>query len=228
LFDALKACVKLLILVLVAYFALRVVIAKFFTWARFSPHVLMKTVLGEIASIGFKMALVLAVIAVVDMFFSQREFGQRMRMSRREIKDESKNRDGDPRIRSRLRQLRQEMLKRSASTRNTAKADVLIVNPIHFAVALKYEHGKMESPLLLAKGSGAFAVAMRGIASKHDIPVVQNVTLARKLFRELEVDQHVPPSMYADVARIIVWVFAMRKAREVPQAPQAMAHPEAA
>ncbi|MFL6676184.1 MAG: flagellar biosynthesis protein FlhB [Massilia sp.] len=228
LFDGFKASAKLALLALVAYFALRLVLAQFFQWGRFSPGVLMKSVVAEVASIGFKMALVLAVIAMIDMFYTKREYAKRMRMSRREIKDEIKNRDGDPRIRSRLRQLRQEMLKRSASTRNTEKADVLIVNPVHFAVALKYEHGKMESPQLLAKGSGAFAVAMRGIAAKHSIPIVQNVTLARKLFRELEVDQHVPPSMYADVARIIVWVFAMRKARDAYNGAGATSRTESA
>lgn len=190
LFDGFKAVAKLALLSLVAYFALRLVLAQFFQWARYSPAVLMKSVVGEVASIGFKMALVLGVIAVIDMFYSKREYAKRMRMSRRDIKDEIKNRDGDPRIRSRLRQLRQEMLKRSASTKHTEKADVLIVNPVHFAVALKYEHGKMDSPQLLAKGSGAFALAMRGIAARHSIPIVQNVTLARKLFRELEVNQH--------------------------------------
>lgn len=212
LFDAVKICLKLGLLTFILYQALKHIADQFFTYGRLSPGVLLKTVTADIASIGFKMALVLAIIAGIDFIYTRREFARKMRMSRRDIKDENKNRDGDPRIRSRLRQLRHEMLKRSASTRNTRDADVLIVNPIHLAVALKYVHGEMESPRMLAKGSGAFAAAMRAIAAKHHIPVVQNVTLARKLFREMEVDQHVPATMYSDVARIIVWVFAMRKA----------------
>jgi flagellar biosynthetic protein FlhB len=199
---------------LIAYFALRDLFAQFFNWGRLSSRVLLEKMTAELAGVGFKMVLVLAVIAVVDFAYSKREFAKNLRMSRRDIKDEVKNREGDPRIRSRLRQLRHEMLKRSTSIRNTNQADLLIVNPTHFAVALKYVHGQMESPQLLAKGSGGFAAAMRSIAVKHDIPIVQNVTLARKLFRELEINEHVPPSMYADVARIVVWVFAMRKARE--------------
>lgn len=214
LFDSARVCVKLGVLSLVGYFTLASLAPQFATLGTRPPVVVLGIVIGDVASIGLKMGLVLALIAAVDLLFSRREFARQMRMSRREVKDESKNRDGDPRIRSRLRQLRQEMLKRSASTRNTGKADVLIVNPTHFAVALKYVHGQMESPQLLAKGSGAFAAAMRRIAVRHNIPIVQNVTLARKLFRELDIDQHVPSAMYADVARIIVWVFAMRKARE--------------
>jgi flagellar biosynthetic protein FlhB len=212
-FEGLKAFIKLALLAMVAWLALRASVASFFSLGSLPPALTLKATITYLAEIGFKMGLLLALIAFADMFFTKREFAKRMRMSRRDIKDEIKHRDGDPRIRSRLRQLRQEMLKRSASTRNTAKADVLIVNPTHFAVALKYEHGQMESPLVLAKGSGAFAAAMRSIAARHEIPVVQNVTLARKLYRELEVEQHVPPSLYGDVARIIVWVFAMRKAR---------------
>lgn len=213
LFEGARACAKLGLLVLVAYHALKAGIGDFRTVGQLAPRGLLKTIIADVASVGFKMALVLALIAIVDLLYTHREFMRKMRMSKREVKEEAKNRDGDPRIRSRLRQLRQEMLKRASSTRNTRHADVLIVNPVHFAVALKYVHGEMESPQLLAKGNGAFALAMRTIASRHNIPIVQNVTLARKLFREMEVNQHVPPGLYADVARIIVWVFAMRKAR---------------
>jgi flagellar biosynthetic protein FlhB len=213
LFEGARACAKLGLLVLVAYHALKAGTGDFHILGQLAPRGLLKTVIADLASVGFKMALVLALIAIVDMLYTHREFMRKMRMSKREVKEEAKNRDGDPRIRSRLRQLRQEMLKRASSTRNTRHADVLVVNPVHFAVALKYVHGQMESPQLLAKGSGAFALAMRTIATKHSIPIVQNVTLARKLFREMEIDQHVPPNLYADVARIIVWVFAMRKAR---------------
>jgi flagellar biosynthetic protein FlhB len=213
LFEGLRAITKLSLLVLVAYHALRANIDDFHTVSQLGPRGLLYTITADIASVGFKMALVLGLIAIIDAAYTHREFMRKMRMSKREVKDEIKNRDGDPRIRSRLRQLRQEMLKRASSTRNTRHADVLIVNPVHYAVALKYVHGEMESPRLLAKGSGAFAQAMRTVAAKHSIPIVQNVTLARKLFREMEIDQHVPPSLYADVARIIVWVFAMRKAR---------------
>jgi flagellar biosynthetic protein FlhB len=213
LFEGARACAKLGLLVLVAYHALKAGIADFRTVGQLAPRSLLQTVTSDLAAVGFKMALVLALIAIIDMMYTQREFMRKMRMSKREVKEEAKNRDGDPRIRSRLRQLRQEMLKRASSTRNTRHADVLIVNPVHFAVALKYVHGEMESPQLLAKGSGAFALAMRTIAARHSIPIVQNVSLARKLFREMDINQHVPPSLFADVARIIVWVFAMRKAR---------------
>ena len=142
-----------------------------------------------------------------------------MRISHRELKDELKHREGDPRIRARLRELRRELLKRSMALRNTRNADVVITNPTHVAVALRYVHGEMASPQLLAKGAGAVATAIRRIAARHGIPVVQNPSLARKLFHELAVDQAVPPALYAPVARILVWVFAMRDARERRASP---------
>ena len=224
LFECVRACAKLGLMIVVVYHALKATIGDFHLAGQLAPRTLLKTMTADLAAIGFKIALVLGLVAVVDLLYSKREFMRTMRMSRRDIKDEIKNRDGDPRIRSRLRQLRHEMLKRASSTRNTRQADVLIVNPVHYAVALKYVHGEMESPQLLAKGNGAFALAMRTIAARHGIPIVQNVTLARKIFREMDIDQHVPPSLFADVARIIVWVFAMRKARAGEQ-PGSHHHP---
>jgi flagellar biosynthesis protein FlhB len=153
----------------------------------------------------------LCMIAAVDFTYSRREFNRKMRMSHRELKDEHKNREGDPRIRARLRELRREALRRSMAVRKTAGADVLLTNPTHVAVALRYIDSEMASPQMVAKGAGPMAAVMRQIAARHRIPVVQSPPLARALFHDLQVDQHVPPTHYADVARILVWVFAMRQ-----------------
>jgi flagellar biosynthetic protein FlhB len=87
----------------------------------------------------------------------------------------------------------------------------VLTNPTHVAVALRYVHGEMDSPQVVAKGAGHLAAAMRHIAARHRIPVVRSPALARRLFRELDVEHHVPPHLFADVARIIVWIFAMRE-----------------
>ena len=110
--------------------------------------------------------------------------------------------------------LRREMLQRSLAASKVRQADVLITNPTHLAIALRYEHGEMNSPQLIAKGAGVVAFAMRKVAARHNIPVVRNQTLARKLYKELDFNDYVPPNLYAEVARIIVWVFAMRKAND--------------
>lgn len=213
LFLALRAVLKLSLLGVVAWMAIKSLLPHFYQLSGLSPHAVVRTLLNDLASLGLKLAAMLGAIALLDLVYSQREFAKKMRMSKRDMKDESKNRDGDPRIRARLRELRREMLKRSLALRKTRDADVLITNPTHVAVALRYVHGQMSSPQLVAKGQGFMAAAMRKIAARHQIPVVQNPALARALFRELPLDHHVPPELYGQVARIIVWVFARRDAQ---------------
>lgn len=213
LFEGARAIVKLLLLTLVVYHAIKSLAPQFPQLASMPPAKLAHTVLDDTASTGLKIALVLCLIALVDFGYTRREFAKKMRMSRRDLKDEHKNREGDPRIRARLRELRREATLRSMAARKTASADVLLTNPTHYAVALRYVHGEMTSPQLVAKGAGVLAASMRQIAAKHRIPVVQNPPLARQLFRDIEVDQQVPPELYAQVARILVWVFAMRESR---------------
>lgn len=221
LFDALRAVVKLSLLTLVAVLGLKALTGQFYALASLSAIGYLHILLEDLASIGLKMALVLGLIALLDLMYTRREFAKKMRMSQRELKDEAKRREGDPRIRARLRELRREMLKRSLALRQTRNADVVITNPTHIAVALKYEHGRMVSPQLLAKGAGHMAAAMREIAARHRIPVVQNPALARRIYKELAVDHPVPPELYAQVARIIVWVFAMREQRQPQRGPGA-------
>ncbi|WP_399681024.1 flagellar biosynthesis protein FlhB [Xenophilus sp.] len=217
LFDGARACVKLVVLLGVAFLALRALAHQFFALAALSPWGYARALVDDLSSLAFKMALVMGIVALVDWVYTRREFAKKMRMSRRELKDEIKQREGDPRIRARLRELRLEALKRSKALRKTRDADVLVVNPTHLAIALKYEHGRMSSPQLLAKGAGHMAAAMRDVAARHGIPVVRNAPLARELFRSLPVDSHVPPQLYAQVARIIVWVLAMREQRGAPR-----------
>lgn len=214
LFNALRTVLKLVFLSAAVWMVLSALAPQFYYLASLTPVGFTHTLLDDFASLGLKLALVLWLIALVDLRFTRRQFAKKMRMSRKELKDEIKQREGDPRVRSRLRELRREMRKRSMSVRNTRNADVLITNPTHVAVALRYEHGSMQAPQLVAKGAGVLAAAMRMIAARHNIPVVQNPPLARKLFRELAVDRAVPQEFFADVARIIVWVIAMKQARQ--------------
>lgn len=216
-FDLARACIKLTVLCFVAYLALSALLPHFYDLASKSPLGYVHELLNDLGRLGLQMAVVLGIIAALDLLYTRREFAKRMRMSRRELTDEFKHREGDPRIRSRLRQLRREMLKKSLALRKTAGADVLITNPTHFAVALRYEQKEMNSPQLVAKGSGQLAAAMREIAARHSIPIVQNPPLARSLYRELDVEHHVPPHLYGEVARIIVWIFAMRERVQLPK-----------
>jgi flagellar biosynthetic protein FlhB len=213
LFDAFRACAKLALLGWVVYESLAALLPQFYRLAGLAPLGQTRTLLDDAAALGLKIAVALFVIAAVDLAYTHREFAKRQRMSKRELKDEFKHREGDPRIRSRLRELRREALKRSLSLRRTRDADVVVTNPTHYAVALRYRHGAMAAPKLVSKGTGAVAAAIRAIAARHRIPVVENRTLARALYAEAALDQDVPSRLYPEIARLMVWVFAMRQAR---------------
>ncbi|MFT3857837.1 MAG: EscU/YscU/HrcU family type III secretion system export apparatus switch protein [Aquabacterium sp.] len=155
----------------------------------------------------------LALVGVADMAYTKWEFLKKMRMSKREVKDEHKQREGDPRIKSRLRELRLEWLKKAMAARRVPQADVLVTNPTHFAVAIAYQRDTMAAPRILAKGAGDLALRMREIARQHRVPIVENPPLARALYRSAEPDDFLPEAHYSEVARILVWVFAARNRR---------------
>jgi flagellar biosynthetic protein FlhB len=136
-------------------------------------------------------------------------------MSRRELKEEVKRREGDPRVRAKRRELQKEAVKRAGSLAKVPEADVLITNPTHLAVALKYRRGTMIAPQVVAKGTGELVDRMKQIARKHRVPIVENKSLARKLFKKVELDQGIPEALYPAVAKILVWVFASRKQWQV-------------
>ena len=213
LFDAFRACIKLAVLLWVVHAALTALLPQFYRLAGLPSVGQARMLVGDVAALALKLAFAMAVIAAVDFGYTRREFAKRQRMSKRELKDEFKHREGDPRIRARLRELRREMLKRTMSLQRTRDADVVVTNPTHYAVALQYRHGDMPAPKLIAKGAGSMAAAMRTLAARHRIPVVQNRTLARALYAAMQLEQDVPSRFFPDVARLMVWVMAMRQAR---------------
>lgn len=212
-FDTFKSIVKLIILGALVYFLVRDAIPGLMALSMMEAKGYAYMLITLSASLLFKLVLALLVLGLLDLIFTRWEYGKRMRMSKRDVKDESKNREGDPRVRSRIRELRKEMLKRSKSMANVPKADVLVTNPTHLAVALSYQHGTSNAPQVVAKGAGDLARKMRETASRHNIPIVQNKLLARALFREVDYDGYVPEKWYPQVAKIMVWVYSMREAK---------------
>ena len=213
LFDAARACIKLVVLLWVVDVALTALLPQFYRLAGLAPLGQAKTLVSDVAALALKLAFTMGIIAALDFAYTRREFAKRQRMSKRELKDEHRHREGDPRIRARLRELRREMLKRTLSLRRTRDADVIVTNPTHYAVALRYRHGEMAAPRLVAKGAGGMAAAMRMLAARHRIPVVQNRTLARALYAATALEQDVPSTFFPEVARLMVWVMAMREAQ---------------
>ena len=157
---------------------------------------------------GYVVAI-LAVVAAADFFFQYRTWYEKQKMSLHDIKEEFKQTDGDPHIKGKLRQLRQQRMRKRMMAA-VPKASVIITNPTHYAVALQYDHG-MTAPVCVAKGTDRIALKIREIAAQHSIPVVENVPLARALHAAVEIDQEVPPEHYKAVAEVIGYVMKLRR-----------------
>jgi len=129
-------------------------------------------------------------------------------MSKQEIKDEYRQTEGDPTVKAKIRQVRTERARRRMMAA-VPEATVVIANPTHFAVALKYESGKMAAPVCVAKGVDALALRIREVAEEHEVPVVENPPLARALYASVEIDEVVPPEHYKAVAQVIGYVMRL-------------------
>ena len=155
---------------------------------------------------------VLAVVAVLDYLLQYYRFIQRNRMSKQEVKEEFKQTDGDPAIRARIRKIRVERARRRMMAA-VPQATVVITNPTHYAVALKYESGKTPAPICVAKGVDALALRIREVAAESKVPIVENAPLARALYATVELEEAVPPEHYKAVAQVIGYVMRLTGVR---------------
>ena len=176
---------------------------------RFDPSALLGVVVSLTLHLMGSVVAMLAVVAIADYFFQYRQWYERQKMSLREMKEEFKQSEGDPHIKGRIRQLRQQRMKKRMMAA-VPKASVIITNPTHYSVALSYERG-MPAPICVAKGVDLIALKIREIAGEHNIPIVENVPLARALYANVEIDEEIPVEHYHAVAEIIGYVMGMRR-----------------
>ncbi|MGY3616428.1 flagellar biosynthesis protein FlhB [Bradyrhizobium sp. USDA 10063] len=151
----------------------------------------------------------LAAVAIADYFFQYRQWYERQKMSLQEMKEEFKQSEGDPHIKGRIRQLRQQRMKKRMMAA-VPKASVVITNPTHYSVALAYDRS-MQAPVCVAKGVDIIAFKIREIAKDHDIPIVENVPLARALYATVDIDEEIPVEHYHAVAEIIGYVMGLKR-----------------
>jgi flagellar biosynthetic protein FlhB len=157
----------------------------------------------------------LGAVALADLLFVRRDHGKRMRMSRRELRDEVKRRDGDPAVKSKQKQQIRDLLKKTRALSRVGDADVVVTNPTHVAVALRYRPGETRAPVILAKGAGFLSRRIRILAARHGVPVMRSPALARALYKECDIDGPVPEQHYLGLAPIYreLWAAAKDKAR---------------
>jgi flagellar biosynthetic protein FlhB len=152
----------------------------------------------------------LALIAAIDVPFQIWHFRSKLKMSREDLRREAKEQEGDPQVKAAVRSQQREMARKRMMAA-VPQADVVVVNPTHYAVALRYDEKKMRAPRVVAKGMHLIAQNIRDLAEKHRVPVLQAPPLARALYRHADVGDEIPAALYAAVAEVLAWVFQLRR-----------------
>jgi flagellar biosynthetic protein FlhB len=168
--------------------------------------------LGILVDLSFQLVLVVTLIvlllAAADYMFQRYDFTTQMRMSRQDVKDELRQSEGDPQVKAQLARLRRSLLSRVMQT--VPESDVVLVNPTHYAVALRYDPASSNAPVVLAKGARLIAQRIREVAEENHIPVIRNAPLTRALYSAAEVGREIPPELYEAVAEVLAFVYRLR------------------
>ncbi len=212
LFNLAKSIIKILIIGTVAFITIRGSIEKLARLNTLGIYAAL-SFLGSLAVRLILMAAVLLVVlSIPDIFFQRWHFKESLKMTREEIKEERKMYEGDPLVKSRLRQRMRELLSQNMVV-NVPQADVVITNPTHYAVALEWDRSTMPAPTLTAKGVNEVAERIKAIAREAEVPIVENKPLARTLYAELEIGDTIPEQYYQVIAMVLAQVSALNKAR---------------
>lgn len=208
--EWIKALLKLVLIGWVVYAYLRDQISPLLhlTGLDFRSAVM---VWSDIAiKLALRVGVAFLILAVADYAYQRWTYRRSLMMSKEEVKEEMKRSEGDPMIKNRIRWQMRRML-RSIMMANVPKADVVITNPTHLAVAIRYDPGTMNAPIVVAKGAYLIAQRIVQIAVANHIPVIQNIPLARALYKTVEVDQEIPPELYVAMAEVLAHVYALRQ-----------------
>ena len=210
----LKSGLKVGLVGAVAWFVLKPHFGDFQLLVGMDPDALLPLAIVMLKALFWGVLALLGVGALADWFWQRQRFLQRMRMTKEEMKDDFRQSEGDPHIRARLRQIRYERAKRRMM-QNVPKATVVVMNPTHYAIALRYEAGDTPAPLCVAKGIDDVAFRIRELAEAHNIPIVEDAPLARALYATVEIDEIIPREHYEAVAKVIGFVLQQARRRRV-------------
>ncbi|NOX09883.1 MAG: flagellar biosynthesis protein FlhB [Gammaproteobacteria bacterium] len=213
LMELVKALLKFILISTVATLLLYAHIGNFLSLGHQDVHQAMAHA-GEVLVFCFLiLSSTLLVIAAIDVPFQLWDHAKNLKMTRQEIKDENKDIEGKPEVKQKIRNLQHEMAERRMMT-DVPKADVVVTNPSHYAVALRYDTSAMGAPVVVAKGQDLIAAQIRDIASNYDVPVLSTPPLARALFFSTELEKEIPAGLYLAVAQVLAYVYQIKTARE--------------
>ncbi|MFH1488713.1 MAG: EscU/YscU/HrcU family type III secretion system export apparatus switch protein, partial [Pseudomonadota bacterium] len=173
-------------------------------------------ILSFLGRISFNVAVrccwVIAIMAILDYLYQKWEYEQKLKMSKQEVKDEYKQTEGDPMIKSRIRSIQREMARRRMME-EVPKADVVITNPVHLAIAIRYEPGRMTAPVIVAKGAERIAQRIKALAKENNVPIVEDRPLAQNLYK-MELGGEIPSHFYQAIAEILAYVYGLKRKTE--------------
>jgi flagellar biosynthetic protein FlhB len=208
--EGLKSTVKVGLFGTLAWIIIKRSIPEIQLLATLDVRSQLGTMIDISLAIGTRIAIMMAVLAVFDLGYQWWEFHKKLKMSHQEMKDEMKEREGDPLIKQRQRSLAMQRA-RQRMMAEVPKASVIVTNPTHFAVALVYNRDKAPAPYVCAKGTQHMALRIREIAQQHGIPIVENKPLARALYRQVRVGRMVPAEFFKAVAEVLAFVYLLKR-----------------
>ncbi|MDE5858970.1 MAG: flagellar biosynthesis protein FlhB [Oscillospiraceae bacterium] len=208
-FELAKSLAKMIILIVVVYSEIQKRIPEFARLLELDIGVSLVYIAETIFSICMKIAMVFVVVAAIDFLFQKYKWDKDMKMTKQEVKEEYKQMEGDPQIKSKRRQ-RQQQMAMSRMMQDVPSADVVIRNPTHFAVAIRYDEEKDRAPVVVAKGADNMAFRIIDKAEESGVAVVENVPLARGLYKEVDLGREIPVDFYNTVAEVLVFVYNMK------------------
>lgn len=205
-----KQIAKLLAVALIIYPSIAGNIAMFYTLASASPTAILLFLNDLIYGIGWRFALMLIIVGLLDYFWQRYQLEDSLKMTKQEVKDEFKQQEGSQEAKGAFKR-RQRELYRRRMMHAVPRATVVVTNPTHFAVALEWDEVKMDAPVVTAKGADLMAKRIRELAREHNVPIMENPPLARTLYAQVEIEQAIPPNLYAAVAQVIAFVFKLKR-----------------
>ncbi len=209
--ELLKSVLKVVIVGAITAWVLLAELPAFTALVHRSPSDLSAQIFTMTVKIGGLSSLAMASIAALDFFFNRWDIEKRMKMTQQEAKEEQKEQEGDPLLRSKRRRRHRE-LSNNTLLKEVPRADVVLTNPTHFAVALRYDRAGSDSPKVTAKGKSDLALRIRSLARIHGVPIIENKPLARSLYRMVKVGQSIHPDMFRAVAEVYAFLFRRREA----------------